>query len=198
MPNENVDELLEITKKFEDRYEEIWNKISKKVNDDPNFIYKSEYSELKDSLYKLVDEQEEIEEKIRVNRKADIEGEKIDLRKCDNYGQVNGYYFICLHGKSEKIGTINYIAYHASYIGDVGLSIREDYRGNGYGYEALCLLGEILYKNNISDFWVAIYKDNIPSIRNVEKYGGIPFKEERGIVYYECKTFCRKDKNIEK
>ena len=129
----------------------------------------------------------------------------IELRKMidgrnDNPNDITGNYSICLANKKEVVGEITYRGYHFDeYIGDIGYTIDIKYRGNNYAYYALCLLGELLRENGIDNFWISTYKDNIPSVKTIEKYGGVPIKGEFPVKYsclYMAKTFIN-DKQVE-
>lgn len=120
----------------------------------------------------------------------------IDLRR-----RNENSYFVCLHGTDIIVGDIQYRGYHISpYHGDVGYAIEEKYRGNRYAYQALVLLSEILYEDGITDFWVSVYNDNIPSIKVIERYGGILVKNENkpdNVNLYMCETQKKFDLNTE-
>ena len=110
----------------------------------------------------------------------------LDLRE-----GVEGRYNLYLSGTDIYVGFIEYKGYHISRrTGDVGCKIDSKYRGKGYAYYANQLLGDLLYKNNIMDFWGTAFKDNIGSIKLMEKYGGIKIADGEipGVVLYECKT----------
>ena len=99
-------------------------------------------------------------------------------------------YYICLCANKEVIGIIKYSGYHNDkYLGDIGYRIASRFRGNNYSYQALCLLGELLKENGINDFWISAEKENIPSIKVIEKYGGISIFENSRIKCYCAKTF---------
>lgn len=99
-------------------------------------------------------------------------------------------YDICLCANKKVIGIIKYSGYHNDkYLGDIGYRIASRFRGNNYSYQALCLLGELLKENGINDFWISAEKENIPSIKVIEKYGGIPIFENSRIKCYCAKTF---------
>ena len=44
---------------------------------------------------------------------------------------------------------------------DMSVFIDKQYREHGYAYEALRLLSDLLQKNGIGDFWLAVEKNNI-------------------------------------
>lgn len=87
----------------------------------------------------------------------------------------NEYYFIALHN-GQFIGCIEYRGLHSSDFGDIGYKIDEEYRGNGYAFRALSLLGDILLENGLEETWIAALASNLPSTRTIEKYGGTPIK----------------------
>ena len=74
--------------------------------------------------------------------------------------------------------------------------INKEYRGNGYAYQALELLGELLYEQGVTDFWISTFEENIPSIKTIEKYGAINLENEENsnVKLYSCMT---KRRNLE-
>ena len=165
-------ELQLLSKKIEEKRKERYyesERISRRLNE----------------LYKELDS---IEEEIIVHTPAVATGDRLELKKEDS--DIRGKYLIYLKGTSNCIGYISYSGYHASdFFGDVGVTIEYMYRGNNYFYEALNILSDLLYKNGIIDFWITAYKDNIPSVRTIQKYGGIQLESENPRVFiYDCKT----------
>lgn len=107
-----------------------------------------------------------------------------------NTNDVTGNYSICLAKKKVVVGEISYRGYHFSkYLADIGYGVDINFRGNDFSYYALCLLGEHLKENGIDDFWISTYKNNIPSVKTIEKYGGVPIKSDENFCLYMAKTF---------
>lgn len=161
------------------------------------------------SIYDIEDRKERFkkldeifeEERIIIDRKYELEKELhfllpptksngiIDLREDSKY-----CYRIYISNTKIEIGHIRFRGYHTNdFSGDIGYSIFKEYRGNNYAYQALTLLSEKLYEDGISDFWVGIYSNNIPSIKTVEKYGGVLKKDNNGALLFECTTQKRKN-----
>ncbi len=81
------------------------------------------------------------------------------------------------------------MGYHTNeFLGDVGFVIDPEYRGNSYAYHALCLVGELLKEKGIEDFWISAYKTNIPSVKTIEKYGGVVIKSDDRYNLYQAPT----------
>lgn len=136
---------------------------------------------------RLIEESLSIKRKIYFLKAPCIEGENVDIRELTKNKSTN--YYIYLHGTDTIIGEISYRGYHIrKTLGDIGYEIYEEYRGNGYAYEALCLLGGKLKEDDIDDFWISTTIDNIPSKKTIEKYGGELFDREDNIITYSCKT----------
>ena len=136
---------------------------------------------MKDNIKKQI---YEIDKAIILKSKPDASNEKIDLKKNIHKPSKFGEYYIFLHNTNTIVGVIDFQSEES-----IGGIIYEEYRGNHYLYEALNLLGEILYKNGIEYIYPIILKDNIASRKSVEKYGGKLIKElENDLVQYECKT----------
>ena len=71
---------------------------------------------------------------------------------------------------------------------DMSVFIDKQYREHGYAYEALRLLSDLLQKNGIGDFWLAVEKNNIPSIKTIKKLGGILLNSKSGTELYKVPT----------
>lgn len=136
---------------------------------------------------RVIEESFSLKRKLYFLKTPCIEGENIDLReiKVGRTRQFNIY----LHGTPTMIGYISYRGYHIRpTLGDVGYEIQEEHRGNNYGYEALSMLGDILNKEGIEDFYIATTTNNIPSKKIIERYDGVLFNQEDDILEYVCKT----------
>ena len=106
-----------------------------------------------------------------------------------NNRNLDCMYGIFLKSNGLKIGHIDYRGYHDSIIsGDIGYVIDSKYNGHNYAYKALCLLSGYLNKNNITDFYISVFKDNYPSMKIIEKYGGSIIYEDDMIITYQCDT----------
>ena len=113
--------------------------------------------------------------------------EELDIKRFGN--EIESIYNIYLKGQYLKIGHIDYRGYHFSPItGDVGYVIDYRFNGHNYAYKALCLLSDYLKKNNIPDFYVSVFYDNIPSIKTIQKYGGQIIWQDNRIATYDCLT----------
>lgn len=116
------------------------------------------------------------------------EGTNVDLYKY--ILNKEGVYAICLHSTNEIIGNIEYrgeIKLHKDSNGNVGYETYIDYRRKGYMFEALKLLGELLYDQGIEKIYISANKNNIPSNRLAQKYGGKIIKKYSNFYYvYEC------------
>lgn len=166
--------------------EEIEKDLAKIVNEQLPILYSREEE--------LIEKISDVDKKILLLKPLDGFNDVVDLRSV--YSKA---YNIYLHDQNQVIGYIEYRNYHCSdYLGDIGYCIYADYQGHGYAYEALCVLGEILAKKGIQDFWISTSFQNISSLRTIEKYGGVLKKNfPDGVVLYECQTL-RKDEQIQK
>lgn len=95
--------------------------------------------------------------------------EDIDLYKISE--GIDGSYYIYLHNTAEEVGVISYNPkYSNSIYGDISYSIYDDYQGHSYAFQALCMLSNHLEENNINSIRISARKDNIPSIKTIQKY----------------------------
>ena len=103
---------------------------------------------------------------------------------------MTGEYSICFANDKKVVGCISYIGYHFSdLIGDIAYTVYPEYRGNNFAYRALCMLGELLKDNGVDDFWISAVKTNTPSVKTIEKYGGMKIKEDEFYRLYRAETF---------
>lgn len=113
--------------------------------------------------------------------------DELDIKRFGN--ELESMYGIYLKDQGIKIGHIDYRGHHTSPItGDIGYVIDYRFKGHNYAYKALCLLADYLNRNNISDFYISVLSDNIPSIKTIEKYGGVIIRKDNRISTYECIT----------
>ena len=131
--------------------------------------------------YKLTKEQEdELQKIIKEIKKLDLEIFEIERNKGSN-GTIyiyqstksNPYEFdICLNENNNKIGNI--IVQPAAYYFNIACTIYEEYRGNGYFFQALCLLVNYLYyEEGVQRIELFAENDNIPSLKTIEKFNNI-------------------------
>lgn len=64
--------------------------------------------------------------------------------------------------------------------------IFSEFRGNNYALAALNLMSEELYQSGINNLSFLINSTNVPSIKIVEKFGGIITSPKEGLVSYEA------------
>ena len=94
---------------------------------------------------------------------------KIDLYKLDD--DIDGDYYIYLHDTIDEVGVISYDPQYTNTVyGDISYAIDDNYQGNGYAYEALCMLADHLRKQNVCEIRLSVNNHNIPSIKTIEKY----------------------------
>lgn len=110
----------------------------------------------------------------------------------------SAYYEICLSKEHQKIGKI----VRSKLIPSVECEIKEEYRGKGYGYQALCLFGDYLACLGAEEFLIPLTKDNERAIKIIKKYGGEEVDDEKNdtnVVVYRClpKKMDDKDRVLE-
>ena len=177
---EELNRLYELRKKLEIKLDQI----SEDLDDLDYEEDENEYNKILDMKDNIKKQIYEIDKAIILKSKPDASNEKIDLKKNIHKPSKFGEYYIFLHNTNTIVGVIDFQSEES-----IGGIIYEEYRGNHYLYEALNLLGEILYKNGIEYIYPIILKDNIASRKSVERYGGKLIKKlENDLVQYECKT----------
>ena len=92
-----------------------------------------------------------------------ISGELVDLHKNDE--NPKGNYIVCLHNSKTIIGEVgcNGTNNNIHYVIDT------EYQNNGYGFQAVVLMLNYLISNNFENIEIYIEKENIYSIKLVEK-----------------------------
>ena len=96
-----------------------------------------------------------------------INNDYLDLYS-ENLDNIYAKYAITLHNSNTVIGIIEYRK-KIEFYGDIGYAILEEYQGNGYAYQALCLLLKYLYSNGINSIKLRAATSNKASIRTIEK-----------------------------
>lgn len=86
------------------------------------------------------------------------------------------YYFkISRHGIQEKIGrlslAIGYTDFLVLYNGQIGFSIKEDFRGHHYAAKACILVKQVAIDYHMDTIWIATDPDNVASRKTCELLG---------------------------
>lgn len=120
---------------------------------------------------------EELEELlIDTDKEIDLyitKGIKNYMNKNKNSNMIVTVY-VKLHDMDERIGYISLRFGDAKkYIfANIGYEIDEMYRGNNYTLKALNLLKDFMIENGMNKPVVIISKDNIPSNKVIQRFGG--------------------------
>ncbi len=158
-------------------------------------LLKSEnIDELKKSL--LIDKYINIKQQLDIKRKnlydalvnsrqPDLSDNEIDLYKSVNNEEIN--YIIKLNKNDECIGFIDYRKESVDTLGNIGYGIKPACRGNNYALKALNLVALDLLNEGVEDLIITAFKDNIPSIKTIENFGGILIDIKDDILIYKCK-----------
>lgn len=145
-------------------------------------------------LEALEKELDSINEKIFFNTKPVISNDIVELLRVSEDKNI---FMIRLCDTKDVVGRIEYRGQHYNMmLGDVGYEIKEKFRGHNYAYQALSLLGELLYREGILDFWITCYSTNKASMKIISNYGG-KFMENIGeLNLYECSTKLENGKKL--
>ncbi len=188
LKQQSHEKAIEIRQIYEqqDEWLDRYNSINNEIHDKQDKLYEQSFL----ICEKIV----EIEEELFWIMPPVKSNGVIEIRKLidgieNSQNNLIGYYSICLSGEKKVIGKIEYMGYHTNeFLGDVGFVIDPEYRGNSYAYHALCLVGELLKEKGIDDFWISAYKTNIPSVKTIEKYGGVVIKSDDRYNLYQAPT----------
>lgn len=174
--------------KLRKRLEEI-QKLSDSLKDKLYLSNNNEYEQILNKIRSLSLEQYEIYEKLEyLEREVAIDDGEIELVTCENSSICFKKYDIYLCNKNKKIGYIEFRDGNLPFIGNIGYGISEEYTRHGYATRAFRLLNDILNSLGIESVIVTAYKDNLASIRVIEKVGGELIDFDDKIVSYRCCT----------
>ena len=148
-------------------------------------LYREKFKVLNEKYWLLQEELDYYESNFIVG------DDEIELRRFGN--SLENMYSIYLRNQGIKVGMIDYRGYHSSSLtGDIGYVIDSRYRGHNYASKALALLSDYLYQNNIPDFYISVFFDNMPSfkiiLREILNYGGNILELNGNMVTFACMT----------
>lgn len=121
-------------------------------------------------------------------QKPDLTDGEIDIYLNSNEGDIAFRGIIYLHDTPLEVGVIDYRGpCDSKWLGDIGYTINEEYRGNNYAYKALELISPVISEKGIDKVTITTYSNNIPSIKTIEKFDGV-LKETTlaEVLIYEC------------
>jgi hypothetical protein len=120
--------------------------------------------------------------------KPDLTDGEIDIYLVDNKGDLAFSGVIYLHGTAIEVGQIDYRGPCSDkWLGDIGYTIAEEFRGNNYAFKALKLISSIIASKGIENVTITTYSENIPSVKTIEKFGGVLSGTIRGnVLSYTC------------
>lgn len=117
----------------------------------------------------------------------DLTDGEIDIYITNSSNQLPFNGTIYLHGTGIEVGVIDYRGpIKDKWLGDIGYTIREEHRGNGYAYKALNLISKIIASKGIDHVTITTYKDNIPSVKTIERFGGVITGDDEYVLSYTC------------
>lgn len=167
------------------------------------------------ALHKYTDELFELKRKLQIletnayiERKPDIESEEIDLylKNLHNLKKSSPdkyKYIITLHGTKTKIGVIDIrfsLLKSEKYLGNIGASIKEEYRGKRYSKKAFILLKDIMLEHGLKKPIFTVVTTNISSIKSLDTIGAkrIEFVDNIDEPYYVYEYDLEKEENLKK
>ena len=107
-------------------------------------------------------------------QKPDLTDGEIDIYLNGNEGDIAFRGIIYLHNTSLEVGVIDYRGpCDSKWLGDIGYTINEEYRGNNYAYKALQLISPVISSKGIDKVTITTYANNAPSVKTIEKFGGV-------------------------
>lgn len=130
-----------------------------------------------------------IDNELRIYEKnPDLTDGEIDIYINSNKGDVAFRGIIFLHNTSLEVGEIEYRGpCDAKWLGDIGYTINEEYRGNNYAYKALELISQIIASKGIDKVSITTNKRNIASVKTIEKFGGVAIETiDSDVIRYIC------------
>lgn len=158
-------------KKVLQEQRDIINKTIELIKEDKKLYRLTNMLEM--SKLRLETELAQIESKLRIyEAKPDLSDGEIDIYII-NQTPPAFRGVIYLHGTSTEVGVIDYRGpVDNEWLGDIGYTISEHHRGHNYAYKALELISKLISSQGIETVRITTYKDNIPSVKTIEKFGG--------------------------
>lgn len=144
-------------------------------------------SKLELERFRLATQLGKINSDLRVYESApDLTDGEIDIYINERNESFKGVIY--LHNTGIEIGNIDYRhKCDSKWLGDIGYSIHPSYQGNHYAYKALKLIEILIAQKGVDKVTITVRKGNIPSIKTIEKFGGV-LKETTlaEVLIYEC------------
>lgn len=137
-------------------------------------ILKKQLNNKRNELYNILTNQ----------RQPDLSDSEIELYKTIKEQEIN--YIIKLSKSDECIGFIDYRKENFGILGNIGYGIKPEYRGKNYALKALNLVTPDLLNEGVEEVIITAKKDNIPSIKIIENFGGVLINSEDDILIYKC------------
>lgn len=194
-----MEELLNKREKLMAFYHELSHKISD--SKDLNVINKLKIMQ-EETVKSIneIDEQYKNLEAIEIVKKNECEISDGEIDLYLEYHNLETGYRMCkifLHNTSTYIGDIKFFG-KSNYIatGNIAYNINQKFRGHGYALKALKLITDKIYEDGIDKVYIAAFDYNIPSIKTIEKFGGVLVENNRKIRSYECDLKKIKNNNI--
>ena len=113
----------------------------------------------------------------------------VSTDELDIYAENKGFsryiYHLMLHGDTKEIGHIR-VTYKEcdDKYGNIGYEIKKQYQGHGFALKALELLQDEMIQKGLTSPIITAYPHNLPSIRTIEKFGGVLVPESYNLVNY--------------
>lgn len=134
---------------------------------------KEEFSEYIPKINSLLDEINVLHYELSLLRGPDFTNGVIDIYSDEDNDEIESIYFITIYGSQEKIGRIRVTWKNIEpQYGNIGYSLKENYKGNHYTLQALELLKDTMINKGLTKPIFTAKPDNIPSIKTIENYGG--------------------------
>lgn len=120
--------------------------------------------------------------------KPDLTDGEIDIYINDAENGIGFEGLIYLHNTTTEVGNIAYRGpVDNEWLGDIGYNVMPEHQGHNYALKALNLIQDTILSKGIDKVVITTYEDNIPSIRTIEKFGGIPLpSKDEEVLRYEC------------
>lgn len=140
-----------------------------------NFVLTPVVEELELNISKYERQIKAITQRLNMYEKGpDLTDEEIDIYIQNDPNNISFHGTIYLHGKDIEIGNIEYRGpVDSKWLGDIGYHIEREFNGHNYAYKALQLISSLIAAKGIEKVTITTYKDNIASVKTIEKFGGV-------------------------
>lgn len=164
------------------RLEDIKKELDKTDEELANFLYVADNPERYNELCRKKNKLSEMYKLLSLPKV--ISTDELDIY-VENKGFSHYIYHLTLHEDIKEIGHIR-VTYKEcdDKFGNIGYEIKRQYQGCNFALKALELLEDEMIQRGLTKPIITAYPYNLPSIRTIEKFGGVLIREHDNLITY--------------